>query len=221
MSNPLSRTYSLRKPIRPIIDIDEADDQQRRDPSGRKRVPVVECLFDTSSDEIDDERIIIEKLSNILWLTFHEICHIRYVLNQTNLILDKQYSQLHNGRLCFRCRKKINQFFFLPSFLHFTKHESCFVCQQIICKKCSHYNFVPPSLKLLIPIRIQTLIKPSSITIENKEEKPIKTNKPTQTICFDCLQVKLNPNIYTTDAIKELQISIEVRLYLSLVFIQF
>ena len=168
--------------------------------------------------EMDNGNIDIEKFSNILWLTFNEICHIRYVLTQTNLSLDKQYAQIYNGRLCFRCRKKINQFFFLPSFLHSTKHEICFVCQQIICKKCSYYNFLLPSLKLLIPIRLQTLIKPSSITTDNKKEKMNKTDKQTRTICYDCLQVQLSLNVYIINDIKELQMSIEVRLYLSAVF---
>ena len=50
MSKPLTRTYSVRKHVRPLIDIDEEDDQQRRDSSGRKRVDVVQCLLDSSSD---------------------------------------------------------------------------------------------------------------------------------------------------------------------------
>jgi hypothetical protein len=196
MSRGLTRTNSLRKPIRPIYDIDEEDDNQRRDSSGRKRVDVVECLLDSSSDEIDDGNVNIEKINRILWLTFDEICHIRYVLTQTSLSLDKQYSQIRSGHLCFRCRKKTNDFFFLPSFLRFNNHENCFICKQNICEKCSYMNFLPPPSKLFIPVRIQTLIKSPSISIENKNEKSKKSNTQTKTICYDCLQVKLNLHIY-------------------------
>jgi hypothetical protein len=192
MSIGLSRTYSLRKPIRPIIDIDEDDDEERRDSFGRKRVDVVDCLLDSSADEIDDGNVNIEKSRHILWLTLEEIRHIRYVVTQTSLTSDKQYSQIRHGYLCFRCRKKINHFFFLPSFLRFTKHEICFICQQMICKKCSYTNFHPPSSKLSIPIRIQKLIKPAPMTVENKNEK---SNTQTEIVCYDCLQVKLNSNI--------------------------
>lgn len=194
MSKPLTRTYSLRRHIRPIIDVDEDDDDdQRRNSSGRKRVEVVECLLDTSSDEIDNnDNISVEKPSNILWLTFSEICHIRAVLAQESLSLDKQYSQLRNGRICFRCRKDIFELFFLPSFLRFNNHELCFVCQQIICTKCANVNFIPPALKILMPMRIQNLIKTSSslAIIKNQNEKNNnKSNTKTRTICYDCLQV--------------------------------
>jgi hypothetical protein len=191
-TTPLTRTYSLRKPVRPLIDIDEEDDNQRRDSSGRKRVEVVHCLLDTSADEYDDEHISIEKPSTILWLTFNEICHIRHVLTQTTLIYDKQASQIRKGRLCFQCRKKIDEYFFLPSFLRCINHVVCFICQQIICKKCSHSNFVPPTLNLFIPVRIQTLVKPPPMTIENKKETiNKKSNLQTRTVCHDCSQVKL------------------------------
>ncbi|CAF1191963.1 unnamed protein product [Rotaria sp. Silwood1] len=189
MSKPLTQTYSLRKHIQPLVDIDEQDDDQRRDSSGRKRVDVIECLLDSSSDETDNDNINIEKLHNILWLTFGEICHIRYVLIQTILCVDKQYSEIVSGHICFRCRKTINQLFFLPSFFHFNNYEKCFICQQIICKKCSYSNFIPPSLKLLIPIRIQNLIKISSSTISNDNEKVNKSNAQTKTVCYDCLQI--------------------------------
>jgi len=141
--------------------------------------------------------LISKKARQILWLTFQEICHIRYVLTQTNLSLDKQYSEISHGQICFRCRKKINQFWFLPSFLRFTSHETCFICQQIICKKCSYSNFSPPSSKFLIPIRIQTLIKPSSINIENKKEKAKTSNTQTKIVCHDCLQI-FNEHIKTS-----------------------
>ncbi len=190
MSRGLTRTYSLRKPIRPIVDIDEDDDEQRRDSFGRKRVDVVQCLLDSSSEDNDDENIDVERTKAILWLTFEEIRHIRYVLTQTSLSLDKQCSQIARGYLCFRCRKKLTLFFFLPSFLRFTSHEICFICQQIICKKCSYSNFLPPSSKLSIPIRIATLIKSSSVTMDNKNEQINKPNTQTKTICYDCLQVK-------------------------------
>ncbi len=179
MSRGLSRTYSLRKPIRPIIDVDEDDDEQRRDSSGRKRVDVVNCLLDSSSDEVDDVNVNIERTQRILWLTLEEIRHIRYVLTQTNLTPDK---------MCFRCRKKLNYFFLLPSFLRFNNHEICFICQQMICKKCSYANFHPPSMKLSIPVRIEKLIKPAPMNnIENKNEK---SNTQSKIVCYDCLQVK-------------------------------
>ncbi|CAF1495120.1 unnamed protein product [Adineta steineri] len=177
-----------------MVDIEEEedDDENRRDISGRKRVAVVECLLESSPDEADHPHIPTGKLSNILWLTYNEICHIRFVITQTTLSMDKQCSQILRGKLCYRCRKTINLLYFLPSFFHFTKHETCSVCQQIICEKCSYYRFSPPILKLLIPVRLPTLMKPSSsssTTIENKTEQADTTNKQTKTICYDCLQV--------------------------------
>lgn len=189
-TTPLTRTYSLRKPVRPLIDIDEEEDNRRRDSSGRKRVDVVQCLLDSSDDEID-EHIPIEKLSTILWLTFNEICHIRHVITQTSLIYDKQAEQIRNGRMCFRCRKKISGFFFLPSFLRRINHEVCFICQQNVCKKCSSTNFIPPTLNLYIPVRIQTLTKPLPSTIENKKENIKKSNLQTRIVCHGCSQVNL------------------------------
>ena len=186
MSRGLSRTYSLRKHIRPIIEIDDDDDEQRRDSFGRKRVDVVDCLLDSSSDDIDDGNTNIERTQRILWLTLEEIRHIRYVLTQTNLTSDK---------MCFRCRKKLNYFSFLPTFLRFNNHEICFICQQIICKKCSYANFHPPSMKLSIPVRIEKLIKPASMNnIENKNEK---SNAQTKTVCYDCLQVNISIRIFS------------------------
>lgn len=191
MSNPLNRTYSLRKRIRPMADIEEEDENERRDSSGRKRVEVVDCLLDSSADELDNDIINVEMPTNILWLTFNEICHIRYVLVQTSLTTDKQYSDLRNGRLCFRCRKSLNLFFFLPSFLRFNNYEICFICKQMICKKCSYYSFIPPASKLTIPMRIQSLIKSSSVTLNDKKDKITKTNAQSRTVCLDCLQVNL------------------------------
>ena len=202
MSKSLNRIGSLRKHVPPIIDVDEEDDNRRRDSSGRKRVDVVECLLDSSSDEIDNESIDVEKPSNILWLTFNEICHIRYVLAQISLSLDKQSLEIRNGRLCFRCRKKINELFLLSLLFRLINREICYICQQIICKNCSYSNFVPPASKLLIPVRIQNLIKMSSTTIENENEKSNKTNLQTRIICYDCLQVKVKPHDYITDEIE-------------------
>jgi hypothetical protein len=199
MSRGLTRTDSLRKHIRPIVDIEEEDDDQRRDSSGRKRVDVVQCLLDSSSDENDDENINIEKANPILWLTFNEICHIRYVLAQTNLSLDKQSSEIRSGSLCFRCRRKMNQFSFLPSFFRSSNHEICFICQQMICKKCSYSNFQLPSGKLSIPIRIQTLIKPSSMTMNHKKEKNKDSTTKTKPICYDCLQVKFKSSNFSVE----------------------
>jgi hypothetical protein len=183
---------SLRRTVRPIYDVYEEDDEKRRDSSGRKRVDVIQCLLDSSSDEIDDKNDNIEQIYNILWLTFDEICHIRYVITRTNLSLDKQYSQIHHGKICFRCRKKIDEVFFLLSLFRRTNnHEICFICKQIICEKCSYFNFQLPSSKLPIPVRIQTLIKPPSVSIDDKKEKIKKSNKEAKTICYDCLQVKI------------------------------
>ncbi|CAF0887048.1 unnamed protein product [Adineta ricciae] len=189
MSKPLTRTYSLRKHVRPMVDIDEEDDEQRRDSFGRKRVAVVDCLLDSSSDETEEINRNSERLSNVLWLTLTEICHIRRVIVQTTLSLDKQCSQLRNGTLCFQCRKKINSFFFIPLFFQANNRETCYVCQQTMCKKCSYYNFTLPSLKILIPVQIQTLLKPSAVHIEQEKEPSQKTtSNQGKIICYDCLR---------------------------------
>lgn len=195
MSQKLQRSYSLRKTIRPIIDRDEQDDDQRRDASGRKRVDVVECLLDSSSDEIDDLQPMLEVTSPVLWLTFNEISHIRMVLAQTMLSVlmvndEKQASKIRHARLCFRCRKSINDWSFLPSFLRFTRSYRCFVCQQSICKSCQTTKFSPPARKLPIPIRIQTLLKPVSLSAVEFAQNESKGDEPgSQSICFDCFQV--------------------------------
>ena len=198
MSQKLQRTYSLRKSIRPIVDRDEEDDDRRRDATGRKRVDVVECLLDSSSDELDDFYPVIDSTSPILWLNFNEICHIRSVLAQTMLSIlmvhdDKEASKIQHGRLCFRCRKSIHDWsFFLPSFLRFTRTYHCSVCQQSICRACSSTKFVAPARKLAIPIRIQTLLKPSSLPLSTAQSTGRETlNDPagSRTICLDCLQV--------------------------------
>ena len=188
MSKTLTRTYSLRKPIRPIVDIEEDEDEQRRDHAGRKRVDVIHCLLDSSSDELDDGNFIREKLNSILWLTLDEIRHIRFVVTQTSRSSEKPMPAIRWGYPCFRCRKRINYFSFLPSFLRSANHECCFICQQMICRKCSVISFLPPASRLLIPVRIHTLIKPCAMMLEKKYEK---SNPQTKTICYDCLQVRL------------------------------
>ena len=197
MSQQLTRTYSLRRPVRPIIDRDEADDDQRRDSAGRKRVDVVQCLLDSSSDELDAFDPIDETINPILWLTFNEICHIRYVLAQTTLSLlmlsdEKQFSKISHARLCFRCRRSIKDFFFLFSFFRPSPHSSCFICQQTICKNCVFVDFRPPSTKLSIPVRIQTLLASRSESISTKKGCSTESNALTQTVCFDCAQVLLS-----------------------------
>ena len=194
MSQQLTRTYSLRRPVRPIIDRDEADDDQRRDSAGRKRVDVVQCLLDSSSDEIDAADPTDEVNSPILWLTFNEICHIRYVLAQTNLSLlmlsdERQFAKICHGRLCFCCRRSINDFFFLPSFFRLSPRNACFICQQTICKNCAFVSFLPPSAKLSIPVRIETLLAPRSSPIPTDKKCSTAGNSLTRTVCLDCAQV--------------------------------
>ena len=174
-----------------MVDIYEEDDEQRRDSFGRKRVAVVDCLLDSSSDETDEINLDCERLSNVLWLTLTEICHIRRVIVQTTLSLDKQCSQLRNGTLCFQCRKKINSFFFVPLFFQVNNRETCYVCQQTMCKKCSCYNFTLPSLKILIPVQIQTLLKPLAMHIDQEKEQSKKAiSEQGKIICYDCLRVR-------------------------------
>ena len=192
MSSPLTRTYSLRKPVRPLIDIDEDEDNQRRDPSGRKRVDVVECLLDSSSDDLDE--IVVGKSTSILRLTFHEICHIRCVLAETQLSLlllndDKQYWKIRSGHACFRCRRKLTRYSFLFSFLRFIKHDICSICRQAICKTCSFAHFRLPPGKQSIPVRVQTLIRPASTSIDHGNLDPTESHADKRTVCYDCLQI--------------------------------
>jgi hypothetical protein len=191
--NSFSQAHSSRKPIKPVIDIDENEDDQRRDLFGRKRVDVIQCLLDSSSDENDDTNIIHQNSRHILWLTFAEICHIRSILAQTTLSTlmftnDKQYSKIIRGNLCFRCRTEINSLSFIPSFFSSTNSFICYICQQRICKKCSVSNFLPPLLKHSFPVRIQMLIETSSVSIEREASN--KSNQQRKTICYDCSQVK-------------------------------
>jgi hypothetical protein len=175
-----------------VVDINEDEDAKRRDSSGRKRVDVIECLLESSSDETDD--IDIPSSTNILWLTFPEICHIRYVLAQSSVSTqtfnkDKHNSKHSHDRQCFRCRKQINSFFFFSSFFCSSNSFTCYICQQRICQKCSVFNFLPPSSKYYFPVRLQTLIKSTSITRDNETNKKNESNPQTKTICYDCSQV--------------------------------
>jgi hypothetical protein len=191
-----SRRHSFRKSIKPIFDIDENEDDQRRDTFGRKRVDVIQCLLESSSDDSNDETVIIDPSSRpILWLTFAEICHIRTVLAQTILSTllftsDKQYSKIIHGDICFRCRAQIRSFFSLPSFLFSTTSFTCYICQQRFCRKCSVSNFFPPLLKHSFPVRLKTLIKTTSIPIENEMNNESGSSQQRKTICYDCSQVK-------------------------------
>jgi hypothetical protein len=193
--NKFFRTYSIRKSIKPLIDIYEEEDNKRRDSSGRKRVDVIQCLLESSSDENDDLNIINQNSNNILWLTFAEICHIRSVLAQTTLSTlmfnkNKQYLKTFHDHLCFRCRKQINSSFLIPSFFRSTNSSICYICQQRICKKCSVTNFLPPSLKHVFPVRIKTLTKSSpSTSTGNETRKKNESNPQTKIICYDCSQV--------------------------------
>jgi hypothetical protein len=196
--NYFSRTRSFRKSIKPVIDIYEDEDDKRRDSFGRKRVDVIQCLLESSSsssDENDDTNIINENSHNILWLTFAEICHIRSVLAQTALSIlifnkDKQYSKIIHGHVCFRCRKLINSLFFIPSFFSSTNSFICYVCQQKFCKNCSLSNFLPPLSKHSFPVRIQTLIKTTTTSIDNEISKENELNRKRKSICYDCSQVR-------------------------------
>ncbi|CAF2717522.1 unnamed protein product [Rotaria sp. Silwood2] len=191
-----TRTHSFRKPIKPIIDTDEDEDDKRRNPSGRKRVDVIQCLLESSSDENDDINLINQNPNNILWLTFAEICHIRSVLAQTVLSTrmfntDKQYLKIFHNDLCFQCQEKINLLSLISSFFYSKNYSTCYICQQKICRKCPLTNFLPPSSKHLFPVRMQTLIKLSSTSIENETNKNTELNPKAKTICYSCSQVIL------------------------------
>ena len=188
--------FRSRKSITPLIDIYEEEDNKRRDSSGRKRVDVIHCLFESSSDENDDTDLINQNSTNILWLTFAEICHIRSVLAQTTLSTlmfnkSKQDWKNFHEHLCFRCHQQIHFSFLIPSFLCPTNTSICYICQQRICQKCSISNFIPPSSKHVFPVRIQTLIKSSSLptAMESETSKKINSNPQTKIVCYDCSQV--------------------------------
>ncbi|CAF1250158.1 unnamed protein product [Adineta steineri] len=200
----MSKNSFFRKRIKPAIDVD--DDDGRRDVCGRKRVDVIDCLFDSSSDDNDDTNILNQN-TNILWLTFAEICHIRSVLTETTLSTlmfnqDKQYSKIIHGNLCFRCRKQIYSLFFLSSFLYSTNSSLCYICQQRICKKCSLSNFLPPLSTHLFPVQINTLMKLSSNSIENEMSYKTKINPRIKSICYDCSQIFNEPTKFSRYSIK-------------------
>lgn len=187
----MSKNVSRRKTIKPLFDRDETEDELRRDPFGRKRVDVIPCLLESSSDEELTPRP--QTSHQILWITFAEICHIRTVLAQTTLSTllfnqDKQYSKIVNGDICFRCRKSIHSFF---SFFSSSSTNSflCYICQQKFCRKCSLSNFLPPLLRHSFPVRLQTLIHMTNNIIENETNKENEPNQQRKTICYDCSQV--------------------------------
>ena len=197
MGDLLNRSNSFRKAVRPIIDRDEMDDDQRRDVHGRKRVDVVDCLLDSSSDETEESIMTFENTNPVLWLTFSEVCHIRSVLAQTTLSQlmlsdERQALKICNGRLCFRCRKTINDLLIFITFLRLARHYRCFICRQTICKNCAHINFATPSSKLPIAVRIQTLIKPSTTTIDRQQKVNVGNKASLQTVCYDCLEVSFH-----------------------------
>lgn len=189
----MSKNVSRRKTIKPLIDRDETEDELRRDPFGRKRVDVIQCLLESSSDEESTPRP--QTSHQILWITFAEICHIRTVLAQTTLSTllfsqDQQYSKIVNGDICFRCRKAIHSFFSLPSFFSSSSNSFlCYICQQKFCRKCSLSNFLPPLLRHSFPVRLQTLIQMTNNIIQNETNKENQPNQQRKTICYDCSQV--------------------------------
>jgi len=174
----MSKKIFTRKSIKPAVDFDDIDDEQRRDTFGRKRVEVIQCLLDSSSDESNDE-FTQQITSPIVWLTFSEICHIRTVF--TSSLLSNQA----NGSICFRCRNAIRtlmSFFSKTSFL-------CYICQQKFCKNCTILNFYPPLLKQSFPIRIQTLLRTTSNPIDDNQFDD--ENQRWKPICYDCSQVDI------------------------------
>ena len=182
-----SQVRSDRKPIKPTIDFDEDEDEQRRDASGRKRVDVIECLLESSSDE--EVGTHTELFNDILWLTFAEICHIRSVVARTHMLSRTASAswKLSRDYLCFRCGKLMNSSFFFSSFLSSASATSlCYICQQRICQTCSVSGFVPPSTNHIFPVRLQALIQSSTGNSTGKSNQSILQTK---TICYDCAQV--------------------------------
>ena len=192
----MSKNVFPRKSIKPIFDRDENEDDQRRDTFGRKRVDVIQCLLESSDDDLDDETKIIDYNSRpILWLTFAEICHIRRVLAQTSLSTllftkDEQYAKIIRGNVCFRCRKQIHSFFSLASFFSAKNSVTCYICQQRFCRKCSIFNFFPPLLKHSFPVRLRTLIKTTSAPIENEIHSEDNSSAQRKIVCYDCSAVR-------------------------------
>lgn len=184
-----SQVHFDRKPIKPRIDLDEDEDEdeQRRDASGRKRVDVIECLLESSSDDEYDTHT--ELLNDVLWLTFAEICHIRSVVARTHMLARTVSAswKLSRDYLCCRCGQLMNSSFFFSSFLSSASTTSlCYICQQRICQTCSVFDFVPPSTNHIFPVRLQALIQSSTGSSTSQSNQSILQTK---TICYDCAQV--------------------------------
>lgn len=186
--------HTLRKHIKPLIDIDEDEDDRRRDSSGRKRVDVIQCLLESSSsDDNETEHTTKQNSNEIVWLTFAEICHIRTVLAQTSdsnrtLNKDTQQSRIFQNERCFRCQKPMN-FLFLPLSLYSNDTSICCVCQEKVCKNCSMTNFLSPSLKHCFPVRTKTILNSSSTPVEYPINPMHESIPNSKTICFACSQV--------------------------------
>jgi hypothetical protein len=216
LNNDLFCMRSSRRVIRPIIDHDDIDDEQRRDASGRKRVDVVECLLESSSSSDDDSiSYKYSKISsNFLRLTFEEICHIRTILAQTYSRLHEQndmeinWTVFFGEQLCFRCRKPLFTSIFLSVFFSSTV---CSICQQRICSTCSIDNFPFPLPTTIMTVYRQRLMQSSLLSaaaasttttsIINIHRTNINNQCHSQmkTICYDCEQVKLDTSQLASD----------------------
>lgn len=191
---------SSRRMIRPVYNIDEDEDEQRRDASGRKRVDVIDCLLESSSsdeDEYDFRRTsrLPSKADQIVWLTFTEISHIRSVLSRSSSQRPEEKSsswKFFQDQFCFCCGKQLNSSLFVPIFL---SSSLCFICQQRICQTCSVDNYLPPPSEQLFPFYLPHLlrfqaIKPSQSTRANNQ-----SNSKGKTLCYVCEQVKVDRSI--------------------------
>lgn len=194
-----ARIRPSRKAVRPMIDRDDDEDEQRRDAFGRKRVDVIECLIESSSDDDSDPNQSRRTPNNILWLKFEEICHIRSVLAQTTLSTqhwhtDKSYWKIFEDQSCFRCGKQSNTSSFLPAFLSLSSSASsvCHICQQRICQTCSVSDFLLPLSTAIFPVNLQTLLQSSSsvVPVQNFTKKTKESNSQTKTVCYDCARVR-------------------------------
>lgn len=191
MSQILTRSQSMRKPIRPKIDFDDREDEQRRDVNGRKRVDVVHCLLDSSSDENEETKIFVENRNSIVWLNFNEISHIRSVLaenklSQIKLIDVRIWKKLRDNRSCFRCYKTIERSFFFTRSRHTIR---CSICKKVFCRNCVDTNSRIPIAGTFIPIRIENLIKSSSAPIDCRTKTDERNQTMEKMTCFDCFQL--------------------------------
>ena len=197
-SDAFSPIRSSRKAVRPIIDRDENEDEQRRDASGRKRVDVIECLLESSSDDDSSSNNDRRTPANILWLRFDEICHIRSVLAQTDVSAqqwnaDKSYWKIFEDQTCFRCRKQLTTSSFLPAFLSLSSSSVCHICQQRICQTCSVSDFLLPLATTIFPVDLQTLLQSSSLLpVQRSTKKSTASNSQMKTVCHDCARVRAN-----------------------------